>query len=621
MKSKKKFLAIVLAVVMCLSILPMSAFAAEPEKKEFVYVTLVDKLHIVAGKDKANGDKYTVAAYYPVEIKDNDGDEKNTINDILIGLHNNLFTGGSAAGYATDTGDYGLYITELWGNTEDNSSGNFGYYLNNKMAMGLTVPVKNGDTLNAYVFKEAFDSSDLNKKLDTFTYFNYAEVEIAPNTEFDLIAETDNFVAGAAYLANEKIYSIKTNRNSFDLEDTSFTTNEKGLAKVKFANEGTYYLTIYSDPANLLIPNVCKVTVKAGAKTVFKDAGDPYAYTLNTAAPTTDVKTSTDALYKHLDEKFAQKPVIGNEKYLFPLIRAGKPIDDNFKQAYVKELLNKVDPKKPISKDVSLEYICYTLTAMGINPTNVYGKNYLEPYMNMKNIKDIPYISTAAYALMAIDACDYWDDLKALGGDITEEAAIEYVLSKALYSGGWSGFDPTALDVDTTAMVLQFLAPYYKTNEKVKLAVDNALAELSRIQKSNGSFVSWGSENACSMAQAVLALSTLGIDADTDARFVKENGSLMDAFLRGYQESDKFETYPGDDFTNQQAMLALVAYNRMKNNQKAIFDMTDITPKALVEPKEEVANTADTTEVALTAITLLSSTIGLAYVLKKKEND
>lgn len=44
-------------------------------------------------------------------------------------------------GYATDTGDYGLYITKLWG-TEN--GGSYGYCLNNAACMSLTDPVVQG---------------------------------------------------------------------------------------------------------------------------------------------------------------------------------------------------------------------------------------------------------------------------------------------------------------------------------------------------------------------------------------------------------------------------------------------------------------------------------------------
>ena len=61
-----------------------------------------------------------------------------------------------------------------------------------------------------------------------------------------------------------------------------------------------------------------------------------------------------------------------------------------------------------------------------------------------------------------------------------------------------------------TAMAIQALAPYYKTNETVKAAVDKALEALSALQRSDGGFGSWGTVNSESCAQVIVALTALG---------------------------------------------------------------------------------------------------------------
>ena len=58
----------------------------------------------------------------------------------------------------------------------------------------------------------------------------------------------------------------------------------------------------------------------------------------------------------------------------------------------------------------------------------------------------------------------------------TRENLVRFILDKQLAGGGWN-FSGTAADVDMTAMVLQALAPYYKTNTEVRTAVDTALAQ------------------------------------------------------------------------------------------------------------------------------------------------
>lgn len=51
------------------------------------------------------------------------------------------------------------------------------------------------------------------------------------------------------------------------------------------------------------------------------------------------------------------------------------------------------------------------------------------------------------------------------------------------------------------------------------------------MQSSDGGFTSWGSANAESVAQVIVACTALGIDPDTDSRFVKDGGSAVDALL------------------------------------------------------------------------------------------
>lgn len=67
-------------------------------------------------------------------------------------------------------------------------------------------------------------------------------------------------------------------------------------------------------------------------------------------------------------------------------------------------------------------------------------------------------------------------------------------------------------------MAVQALAPYYKTDDAVRAAVDKALDYLLTQQFDDGSFgyTAWGSKSGESTAQVILALCALGIDP-TDA--------------------------------------------------------------------------------------------------------
>lgn len=73
-----------------------------------------------------------------------------------------------------------------------------------------------------------------------------------------------------------------------------------------------------------------------------------------------------------------------------------------------------------------------------------------------------------------------------------------------------------------TAMAIQALAPYNDDEHPtVKSAISTALKLLSGMQNDDGGFSSMGYRNCESAAQVVVALSALGLDANTDSRFVK----------------------------------------------------------------------------------------------------
>ena len=92
---------------------------------------------------------------------------------------------------------------------------------------------------------------------------------------------------------------------------------------------------------------------------------------------------------------------------------------------------------------------------------------------------------------------------------LTREKLIQVILDAQLNDGGWD-LSAGKADPDMTAMAIQALAPYYKTNETVKAAVDKALDVLSSLQQGDGGFGSWGTVNSESCAQVIVALTALG---------------------------------------------------------------------------------------------------------------
>lgn len=155
------------------------------------------------------------------------------------------------------------------------------------------------------------------------------------------------------------------------------------------------------------------------------------------------------------------------------------------------------------------------------------------------------------------------------------------ILSYQCRDGGWAMMGDES-DVDMTAMALTSLAPYQEEID-VKAAVDAALTYLSDAQQADGGFMSWGAANSESCAQVIVALTALGIDPAADSRFVKNGASPLDGLCAfaceggGFRHSD--EQMESDGMATEQGFYALVAYDRFRQGQTRLFDMTDIEVK------------------------------------------
>ena len=236
-------------------------------------------------------------------------------------------------------------------------------------------------------------------------------------------------------------------------------------------------------------------------------------------------------------------------------------------------------------------------------------------------------INGPIWALIALDSHNY-----PTSGDVTREKLIETILGAVLEDGGWT-LSGTKADPDMTAMAIQALAPYYKTNETVKAAVDKALEALSALQRNDGGFGSWGTVNSESCAQVIVALTALGIDPTADSRFVKNGLTVLDALASFYVTGGGFRHTAGGDLdgmATEQGYYALAAYYRFVNGQTSLYDMVDVTVQtAGTSGGDNSGNgtnnggtpaTGDT-GVLVWVIALPVTILAAAFVLKRKERE
>ena len=280
---------------------------------------------------------------------------------------------------------------------------------------------------------------------------------------------------------------------------------------------------------------------------------------------------------------------IGGEWLALGLARSGRSVPagyyDNVVQ-YVKANVN-ANERLHNSKSTDNSRVILALTAIGKDPTNVGGHNLLKGLDSMNYINK-QGINGPVFALIALDSHNY-----PTFGEVTRDVLIDRILSEQVKAdGGWAlgGADEEASDVDVTAMTIQALAPYYKTNAKVKTAVDKGLTWLSAHQEEDGGFASWGAVNSESCAQVIVALAALGIDPLTDSRFIKNGITALDALCGYYTQDDTLGKgfahvkqssggYVGgayNQMATEQAYYALNAYYRFANSQNRLYDMTDV---------------------------------------------
>ncbi len=219
------------------------------------------------------------------------------------------------------------------------------------------------------------------------------------------------------------------------------------------------------------------------------------------------------------------------------------------------------------------------LSSIGKNAESVGDWNLITPYNDFNWIKK-QGINGPVWALIALDSNNYQTTDSTI-----RQQCIDYLLSKQTPDGGWAMSGSTA-DPDMTAMTIQALARY-TDDSKVKEAVDKGINALSLLQNDKGGYSSWGTVNSESIAQVIVACTALGINPDTDERFVKNGNSTVDALLTFYDSDSKMFKHTADTAGNamatDQSIYALAAYNRYINGQTSLYDMSDVeftAPKA-----------------------------------------
>ena len=280
----------------------------------------------------------------------------------------------------------------------------------------------------------------------------------------------------------------------------------------------------------------------------------------------------------------------GGEWMALGFARSGREVPDSYYDSVVAYVDEKIDENGRLhaTKCTTNCRFIVALTAIGKDPTDVGGHNLLAGLNDMGYIRKVG-VSGVIWTLIAFD-CGRYEMPKG----IDRETLVDTILDFQVPGGGWANSGNIA-DPDVTSMAIQALAPYREEPE-VQSALDDAVTVLAGMLDETGNFPSQYGASSESVSQVIVALCTLGIDPNTDARFVKNGMSALDGLLGYYVEGGGFKhIHSGkiDGIATEQGYYALAAYFRMLEGKNPLYDMTDgftVTPQPQTQEPEATAS-------------------------------
>lgn len=311
----------------------------------------------------------------------------------------------------------------------------------------------------------------------------------------------------------------------------------------------------------------------------------------------------------YADGKYAY----GDEWAVFTLTRGGLKLTDTQIDSYLASVINAYSvPKAKELKPTTIARVILTVSVLGRDASDLRGTNLVELLCGSRQIENGS--NEAAWALIALDSCDYAVPDGALW---TREKLVQTILKfRDSESGGFGLTDTKYCDADLTAMCLQALAPYYETDDAVRKAVDSGL---NYLRKQMDRDCDYGS--AETISQVILALTALKLDPlDAANGFANSAARNLLTALERYRVEGKGFCHDREGTVNtmasMQVLQALIGYDRFRNGQTALYDLTDGTEELIPVP-ENPADIPQTGDCANPAVwkSLMCASLSAAAVI------
>ena len=637
MMKNKKAIAVLLLVAMLFSIMPTAVFAESNLETTTAYVTIVNK------------EGELVVTHQAIAVNDNNENGYTDIHDALYTAHEKFYTGGAEEGYQVKNGA----LAKLWGdNSSANGFGCFGYYVNNASAWGLTDSVRSGDHVVAFVYQDQINWSDVYSYFNT----DAITISTGSQLDLQLTGAYYGPISDTLISVNGSKTDIRTNENgsiSLNFDEKGkylISTTESSLTLVPPICEVNVVEELTAEDALLIGENsiqrlspivltpydanvlsivkaelekrvqgveVCD-TVSSTDSSVINTSGSVISYNaektsvnvtfeLNSGAVERNVtiefivpakNEKTNATVSDLLNGIAAKNTDNSEEWFVMDMAAYKLLNpysykltDDAKQTYINKVISDIAKKEPLS-DTTYAKAIIILTALGIDPTQLYSVNSNVPFDAVSKLNTVSHsISawSAPYTLLAYQQGDYETD--------TYEANLISALlgSKKVNGNGEVYWDEYGT-IQTTANVITALAKYASNNNAVKeiedeieVAIEGAIKYLSRVQLDDGRFQETDSyytgPDSNTSAMVIIGLSAVGVDVSKDSRFIKNGNSALDGLL--YYALDNNSDFGYQDNTGingmatEQGFRALIAASYVMNHPGKAFNIYDFSGNEL----------------------------------------
>ena len=440
---------------------------------------------------------------------------------------------------------------------------------------------------------EAFDNGIVPKKagIAKFKVSSKSNPEISTEVSVEFRYK---YPLTAAKAENEKYELEEGNAQEFKIQATPENATEQRF-HWSYSQEGIVEVkdSVSQDAANVNAPKKTIHTLKALKSGKVTVTGTPFDETGSCKPVSFDVVVTKDGEEPQGDALAMAKEDIAhgvqylqgkslenyeNEWNIFSILRSGETIEQGKLDKYYESVVKQLNTSSKNMRVTDLARVALALEAMGKNPTDVGGFNVLEAiYNHEKMMTDSS--NCPIFGLLALDGRNYEipEDAKWSRKDI-----VTQILKFQKASGGFGlAIEGDTTSIDMTGMALQALASYYNDSAypEVKPAVDKALKHFKDSITTNAGFLDLGSENSCTTAQVLTAVSALNIDPTVKENGFVQNGNNMISNLHTYKKDAGFAwqaTMQGQEMATQQVTYALVAYQRMAEGQTRLYDFTDV---------------------------------------------